>query len=155
MTETTGTEVLIKIRAFPYYTDKVDPVTDRPVRQENVAVRGDKVVLSDVDLERAKRFDAILVDEDGDPVTEITPPVVDEEAEVTQPNLETASAEEISVWLKKEKPTVDEVVAASNENVEVSKKLIEAENLATGNQPRKSLVERLDAIIDANSGTGD
>lgn len=153
-----ATKVRIKIRAFPYYVDREDPVTGRPVRQEIVAVRGQEADLNDVDLERAKRFEAIYVDSEGNPVVDEVP---EEQATpgVTADSfdLETADVETTASWLKGEltdqdgKPTVDEVIGEINEDPVTAKKVIEAENLATGQDPRSTLVERAEAIAEANS----
>lgn len=140
-------EVTIKIRAFPYYTDAEDPVTGRAVRQEHIATRGDKVELSDVDYDRAKKFDAFYTEEQlAELASAETPPVTDADGF----NLESADVEQTAEWLKTEKPTVDEVVERVNEDYQVAQKVLDAEKLATGNQSRSTLVERLQAVIDAN-----
>jgi hypothetical protein len=125
-------EVTIKIRAFPYYVDIEDPVTGRQVRQERIAERGDTVKLSDVDFERAQRFNAIQTDTD------------EGLAEATGAwSVETASVEDVAEYIKNEKPTVDELVEAANEDPATARKILQAEDLATGQQPRKGLTDKL------------
>jgi hypothetical protein len=145
------TAVKIKILAFPYYEDDVDPVTGNDVKLERMAYRNDEVELSDIDLERAKRFEAFYADEDGEPVLgEEASPETPPEGEVDLDNLDaaTASADQLAAWIKKSKPTVDEVVDEANEDPAIASKLIEAENLATGQQPRSTLIDRLQEIVD-------
>lgn len=139
-------EVQIKIRAFPYYVKVADPVTGEPRTEERVARRGDVIELSDNDFARAERFGAILTDEERDATTAETPPAGD--ASVVP---EDATAAELSEWIKSTKPTVDTVVERSDDDPAIAQKLIEAENLATGGQPRATLVSRLQDIIDAHA----
>lgn len=127
-----GQEVTIKIRAFPYYVDVVDPVTNQEVRQERIASRGQTVELSDADLERAQRFNAIETDVDAD-LKEATGAF----------SVETASIGELAEFIRTEKPSVDDLVDAVNEDPNVASRVLEAERLATGQQPRKTLVDKL------------
>ncbi len=128
-------EVTIKIRAFPYYVDVEDPVTGRLMRQERVAERGDTVKLSDIDYERAQRFDAVQSEAD-----------VELQESVGAFSLDTASVEEVAEYIKSEKPSVDTLVEGVNEDPVKARKVIDAENLATGQQPRSSLVNKLEDI---------
>ena len=51
-------------------------------------------------------------------------------------------------WLRDSSPTVDETVAAANDDPERARALLEAENLATGQEPRAGVVKGLEKIID-------
>lgn len=130
-------EVTIKIRAFPYYVDVIDPVTGREVRQERIGERGNTVKLSDMDYERAARFNAFQTD-------------VDEElAESTGGaafSVETASVADVAAYIENEKPTISELVEAANEDPATAAKILQAEDLATGQQPRAGLVEKLSEL---------
>lgn len=130
-----GKEVKIKIRAFPYYEDVEDPVSGETRPQERIARRGDVVELDDKNLARAERFDAIV-----DPDEEIPPP-----GEQPPPD---DSVEGLANWLQDDKPTVQEVLDRADGDPQLAENLIEAENLATGQQPRSSLVEGLQKIVD-------
>lgn len=132
-----GTRVTIGVRAFPYYVDGEDPVTGKTQRVEKIAVRGEEVVLSDLDLRRAERFGAI-----GTP---IDPPV--EPSGEFDP--ETASVPEIANWLRMVKPDAESTVDAANGDSGTAQKLLEAENLATGGEPRDVVVQDLTEIIQA------
>jgi hypothetical protein len=143
-------EVTIKIRAFPYYEDVKDPVSEKTVKQEKIARRGETVSLSDADYERAVRFDAIAEPTEGASVSSST--------DQPTPSLddfdpETANVATLSLWLKGElegqdgKPVVEDVVDAANDEPEVAQRLIEAENHATGQQPRTTLIAELQEIV--------
>lgn len=137
-----GQEVTIKIRAFPYYVDTTDPVTNREVRQERIASRGQTVELNDADYERAVRFNAIETDADA-ALKESTGAF----------SVETASVGELAEFIRSEKPSVDDLVDAVNEDPNVASRVLEAENLATGRQPRKTLVDKLGDIAADAQGT--
>jgi hypothetical protein len=140
-----GQEVTIKIRAFPYYVDYTDPVTNREVRQERIASRGQTVELSDEDYERAVRFNAIETETDAEL-----------KETVGAFSVETASVEQLAEYIRAEKPSVDDLVDAANEDPNVAARILEAENLATGRQPRKTLVEKLsDLAADSQSTQAD
>lgn len=145
-TETKGHEVTLKIRAFPYYVDGDDPVTGRPIRQELIARRGDTVTLNDVDYERAVRFDAIVTDADKGPSPgqDISPA---DQLETGQLSFHDATEADVAAWISQEKPSVDRVVEEANNDPALAQKLLDAENLATGQQPRSTLEKELKGII--------
>lgn len=128
-------EVTLKIRAFPYYVDINDPVTGRQVRQERVATRGQTVRLSDVDFERGERFNAFQTDVDED-LQEATGAF----------SLNTISEGDLAVYIRDEKPTISDLVDGVNEDPVLARKVLDAENLATGQQPRQGLVDALEEL---------
>ena len=170
------TEVRIKMRAFPYYRDVEDPVTGQEVRQEYVARRNDVVKLSELDYQRAQRFGAFYADEDGNPIVaeesvetppEETPPIDPDEPEVTEPatpdaiDLLVEPVEAVGEWLQSTpRPTVPQVLAQVREEDEedqpvAAQKVLDAENLVTGQQPRSSLVSELERITNQESEPDD
>lgn len=146
-----GTEVRIKILAFPYWEDGEDPVTGEDRKIEKMAYRNEVVELSDRDLERAKRFEAFFADEDGEPTLDLvssaeTPPA--DTVDLDNLDVQSAPPDVLAEWIKTKKPTIPEVVDEANEDPEVAARLLAAENLATGQQPRQGLAEKLQEIID-------
>jgi hypothetical protein len=133
-----GREVTIKIRAFPYYVTEDNPLTGQPIRRERIARRGETVELSDEDYNRASYFDAIRSEADED--------VANAVGDGTS-TVDSASIEELAKWLQESKPTVDETVDAAEDDPVVARRLLDAENLATGQQPRKGVEDGLKAII--------
>lgn len=135
-------EATIKIRAFPYYETVKDPVSGQDVRREHIARRGDTVELSEADYERAVRFDAIqdLTDKE----------VADANADAF--SFETASEAQLATYIKTEKPSVDTLVKKVGNDPVLAQRVLDAENLATGNQPRAALDDKLSKVA-AGSGS--
>lgn len=61
---------------------------------------------------------------------------------------ENASVEQLAAWVSEEKPVVDRMleVAAASDSPNMAEKLLAAENQASGNDPRKGVVEGLEKI---------
>lgn len=59
----------------------------------------------------------------------------------------TASIDELATWIQTERPTVNDVLQASDGSPEYARKLLEAESVATDGQPRKGVLEGLTAVI--------
>lgn len=148
-TETKTHKVRIKIRAFPYYVPATDPVTGRDYREERIAVRGEQIELQEDDYQRALRFDAVQeIDEDASPTTTDT---TGQPVDVAS-NIDVASVEEVAEWLRTSKPTVDETVVAAEDDPMKARKLLDAEHLVTGRQPRQGVLNGLNAIIRGETG---
>lgn len=141
-----ATEVRIKIMAFPYYVEVVDPVTEKTLRGERMAYRDEVVELSDVDLERALRFDAIYLDEYGDPVIEVAERVTEPEDPSFDP-LE-ADADELAEWIQTTSPTIEQILGLVGDDPEKAERFLEAEETATGESPRVTLKDALEKIIE-------
>ena len=92
--------------------------------------RGTTLKLSPEDVARGEKINAFLP-VDLDPVDE-TPTIV-----------------ELVDWISKDKPTVKAVIERSNGDLETAQLLIKAEKEATGNDPRKGVVEGLAQVISA------
>lgn len=58
-----------------------------------------------------------------------------------------ASIDDLALWIQQERPTVNDVVQASDGNPEYAQKLLEAESQATNGEPRKGVLEGLSAVI--------
>jgi hypothetical protein len=143
-----GHQVTIGIRAFPYYEDVTDPLTGQDVRKENIAYKGQTVEVSDEDYERGQRFKAFTDGVD-------TGSSSGDSAGAASPVLSEASVPELSNWLlgkyddQTSKPTVDDVLAAVDDDAALAGRMIEAEEHASGGQSRSSLVEGLQKVVDA------
>ena len=141
MATDTKHKVKIRIRAFPYYVDDIDPVSGRSVRREEIAVRGEEIELNEEDYRRALKFEAIAL-----------PDSPSQEAPVdVASNIDIATVEEVAEWLKVSKPTIDETVEAADGDTMKAKKLLDAENLVSGRQPRAGVVTKLEEIIKGDS----
>src|SRR4051812_18083697 len=147
-TDTDKHKVRIKIRAFPYYVPATDPVTNRDYLEERIGVRGEEIEISETDYQRAVRFEA------HEEIDEITPQTTDPTGAPVDVanNIDVATVEEVAEWLRTSKPTVDETVAAAEDDTMKARKLLDAEQLVTGRQPRQGVLNGLNAII---RGEGD
>lgn len=80
-----------------------------------------------------------------------TEPDAEEEAE-TFLDPETATADDLANWIRQEKPTVNDVVQASQGDVALATKLLEAESLAHDGEPRVGVMNGLSAVIQRAEG---
>jgi hypothetical protein len=62
-------------------------------------------------------------------------------------DVNTASVDQLTEWIRAERPTVNDVVQASGGDPDVAQKLLEAESQATDGEPRKGVLEGLSAVI--------
>lgn len=124
-------KVTIQIRGYTY-RDKDDRI--------RFATRGDEI---DVSAEEAKA---------GKAAGYFVPDASEEAAPAAPFDPVAASDDELIVWLQEEKPTVDEVVDAAQDE-ETAQRLLDAERSASGGNPRKGVVDGLEAKI--TSGNDD
>lgn len=62
-------------------------------------------------------------------------------------DVNTATVDELADWIRTERPTVNDVVQASDGDPEVAKKLLEAESQSHNGEPRRGVLEGLTAVI--------
>lgn len=127
-------ERTIKHRAFAYYKEEEDAVTGNKVRREYLARRGDTVDLSAADIRRGEAYNAFVTEDD-------------EEDTSASIDVSTASEDELQEWIEEEQPTVKEVVDAADGDPDTARRLLAAEEGATGGSPRKGVVEGLGTIL--------
>lgn len=102
------------------------------------ASRGDTISLSHDEEAEADRIGA-LQPEPGSAEP-------DGEAE---PDLGSATVEQLEEWLKDEHPTVAEVISAAGGDADLAQRLLDAEYAATGEDPRRGVEAGLTKIIEA------
>jgi hypothetical protein len=78
-----------------------------------------------------------------------TPPGTDAEGEEVEEvsSVSEMSDEELVAWIKEDKPTAHEVVDAAEGDPDLARRLLDAEDEATGGDSRKSVISGLTAII--------
>jgi len=54
---------------------------------------------------------------------------------------------QLAEWIEGDEPTINELLEYVGNDKDLAKKVLEAENQATGNEPRKGLVQGLTAIV--------
>lgn len=128
------TEVKVRILAFPYYVNVYDPLADKEVRAERIGTRDEVIQVNDRDLERGRRHDAFYA-------------TADEPEGVEEFDPAGASDAELSEWIRDDKPSVKVLVEASGGDPDLARRLLAAEEEATGGDSRKTAVEALGAII--------
>jgi hypothetical protein len=80
-------------------------------------------------------------------------PAADTETDTDTEEVEEVSSisdmtdEELVAWIKEDKPTAHEVVDAAEGDPELARRLLDAEDTATGGDSRKSVISGLTAII--------
>jgi hypothetical protein len=130
-------EKTIRIRFFTYNVE-VDHPSDpgEKMIMSQTAWRGETVDLNDADVKRGEAIHAFVGSE---------PEEAESSAGVAL-DLDSASDAELAEWIENDKPTVQEVVDAADGDPELADRLLDAENSATGNDPRKGVVEGLAAV---------
>jgi hypothetical protein len=63
-------------------------------------------------------------------------------------NVEGAPVSDLAEWIRSEKPNADDTVALAEDDPRKAEKVLEAETVATGGQPRQTVAQRLQKIID-------
>jgi hypothetical protein len=161
--EDTAGKRKVKVLAFTYakvYDNPYDP--DGPkIVEAAIAQRGDLVdwdELTPYDQERADKFEVFY--DEGEPELEVQPDGTLAPAE--EPDEESGSADgedialgpnssvqDLTEWIRDDQPTVTEVVELADGDPAMAQKLLDAENAATGGDPRKGVVDGLNKIIAA------
>lgn len=83
----------------------------------------------------------------GDRLGAFGDPGVPPEPVVGERDLTELGEDELALWIEDQHPTVSEVVDAAGGDPEVAKRLLAAENSASGQDPRKGVVDGLAAVI--------
>lgn len=130
----------IKHLFFTYSVEEDSPYEiDKKILVEKIAYRDQVVdIPREQDVLRGEKFDAFYTEDDNLVTTE-----AGEEVPVSD-----LDDEELVSWIREDKPSAPEVVKAANGNPDQAVRLLAAENAATGNDPRKSVAEPLQKIID-------
>ena len=105
--------------------------------------RGQVIGLLDHDYDRLMDCGAVV--DVGD-----EPPILEDQEGYLDPA--TASVEELRQWIEEEKPTVNEVVQASDGQHDIAVKLLEAESAAQGGDARKGVMDGLSAVMGRSEG---
>lgn len=125
----------IKIRSFTWREEIENPVTGKVGAVTRQAAYGSVVDLPDHAIERGEALNAFFTDEDR------------AEADATEDEtyLQDMDDEELAEWVSSS--TIPQVVNAANDDPDLAQRLLDAENAATGNDPRNGLVEGLAKVL--------
>lgn len=145
-------ERTIKHAQFRYYTVEKginrETGEERPRMVSHIALRNEVVdIPRQEDIDLGEEHGAFYTEEELHP-----PEEGDEEAAaVAETAPDENDHEELVNWIRDEKPNAAAVVAAANNDPERAQALIDAENEASGGDPRKTVVEPLQKIADQGS----
>ena len=137
----------IRAAQFMYYLPTGEVRTRKDGTEEEVlsvrhAMHGDTVdIPREQDIAAGEAAGAFEPDEE-----------VEQESPVAEPSAaggpDFSSHDSLVGWLKSERPTVDEVVAAADDDPDKAEALLAAEQEASGGQPRKGVVNGLEALME-------
>jgi hypothetical protein len=100
--------------------------------------RGEIISIMKDDYDRHKKYGVIMdLADEPDP----------EEEALEELDVASASVEELSEWIADAKPSVNEVVQASDGDPDLARKLLDAESRAQDGSPRKGVLDGLSTVI--------
>lgn len=150
-----GNRRKVKHAQYSYYveTQTTDMRTGKTRNRlsRRIARSGEWVEIPrDEDVEAGEAAGAFYTD------AELSPPVADdgeEDQELADDDIEgDIDIPDLVAWIRGEqgdKPNAPDVVGRAGSNPEMARALIEAENVASGNDPRRSVVEPLEKIAES------
>jgi len=141
----------VKVRAFIWHDVQQNPYNpDQKILIPRVSVRDEELNpedLSPYDRERAERHGVFY--KEGEQTREGT--TVGEDGEVVEKSVDDMSVEELATWIKEDEPTIDDLLELASDDPDQAQKILDAENMATSNDPRKGLVTGLTKVIGENA----
>jgi len=170
------TQKIIKHRLFTWFEVTPNPVdpSGPDVLTERINIAGDDVDITNEDyVKRGEDLDAFYTDEEADEIRAGTYAGSDADqvyylrnrgntAPRAQGQIQPAdgeagnpgemSVDEMADYIKDHKLNVEQTVALAGDDLESIEKVLDAENLATDNEPRRGVVDRLEAKMSAASG---
>lgn len=134
-------ERTVGIKAHTYVVESKD-ARGNPKAVRKIARRGDSISVTEEESERGDALGAFV----DSPGLEAPAPAETKEGLI----LSEAGVDELVAWLEEKKPNVKDTVEAANGDIEAARRILEAESIATGGDPRKGVAEGLGAILNAN-----
>ena len=113
---------------------------------------GEKVdIPRDEDLRRLEHFGAIATEEEQADLDAKADQTALEQLGTEESSggedLSGKSAEDLATWIDETKPTVNDMLQAAHDDPDLAERLLDAENLATNNDPRAGVVNGLEKIM--------
>jgi hypothetical protein len=146
--------VTIKHAQFLYYTEReyTDPLSgEKKTRlSRHIALRNQSVdIPRDEDLERGEAVGAFMTAADETTADEVAEDEATSEPPLDSSELDFSNQDELVAYLKENKPTVVATVALAENDPEQAEALMEAEEIASGGQPRAGVMSGLQKILDS------
>jgi hypothetical protein len=167
---------IIKHRLFTWFERTANPVdpSGGEVLTERIARMGEEADITNPDyVKRGEELDAFYTDKEAEAIRKGTYNGSDAEAlyfhrnamagqsapaqRVIQPmddegvDVAALDAEQLAEYIKENRLNVDQTVALAGDDVDSIEKVLDAENLATENEPRKGVTDRLEAKLSATT----
>jgi hypothetical protein len=148
-----GDSRTVKHLMFPFLVESPNPsMPDAgPVLKERTLSQGDTITteeLGPLALERGERLGSFYTDKELKALEAGPAPV---EGEVAQLEAGSASDEmgvhELTEYIEQNHPNVDDTIALAKGDPEAAARVLEAEGIATGGDPRSGVTKGLTAII--------
>lgn len=138
-------ERTVGIKVFRYH-EEVPSVTEpgKTVLKQRFARRGETVDFREEDIAVGEAHDAFLTKEQLEAKEQVEGAA--EEAGV--PDLSDKDVTELVEYLEENSPTAPQTISLANDDPELAEKLIEAENMVTGRDPRSTVIEGLEKVIE-------
>lgn len=151
------TQRVVRHGLFWYYKPEQQVINgeEKTVLVQHIGFHGDAVdVHLDSDIERADRYGALYSEEESSRrLAGASAPVSEDEPEEVE--LSDLDHEDLVNWLMStgpfdgvKKPTADEVVEAVGDDPELAARVLDAEQEASGGEPRKQVQERLSKVAE-------
>lgn len=164
---------IIKHRLFTWFEEVDSPVQPgTTVLAERIAHHGEEVdVTNDAHIRRGEELNAFYTDEEADAIRAgtyrgqdaeilyrrragITPQPQIEAIDDEGPQTQTLTTEELADYIKENNLSADQTVNLAGDDLESIERVLDAENIATDNDPRPDVVHHLEAKMRAATSGG-
>lgn len=132
-------KVTIKIRGFTFHKEVENPAGDGTTTVSDFATQGQEVEVNDADYKFGESIGAFVTDKDES-----------EGGDSDVVSIADASDDELDVWLEEEAPTVGDLLDLVGDDKESAQRVLDAEDRVTNGDPRKSLADGLNKVIEAD-----
>lgn len=150
-------ERTIRHASFSYRVSGPDPIRQgETIYHERKAMQGETVDIPfEDDLERGERFGAFVTEKtpaaesvvESERTQPETEPEPEEDGEVEELSVSEMTDEQLVEWISNDHPNVQTVVDAAEGDPENARRLLDAEDAATGGDSRKGVIDGLTAVI--------
>lgn len=151
-----GDTRVVKHLLFPYFVEQESDVQPGvTVWAERIAHRGETVKVSEMresDLKKGERLGSFFNDDELKALERVLESGGNPDAASSDFAASESSPHEIAEHITANSLNVDDTVALSDGDPETAQRVLEAEELASGGDPRKGVVAGLEAVIARNSG---
>jgi hypothetical protein len=144
---------VVKVKLINYFVEEASRTEpDKQILVNRTAVRGDQVDvddLSDAELTKLEDLGAFFSDEEFEALTSSATVEGGVEASPTTEINNEMTADEVAVVITDNNLNSDQTIALAQGDPELAELVGEAEDIASGGDPRKTVVAGLDRIIGA------